>query len=396
MTLCTVPECLRHKIAIKRYTMMAAVLAFLFGALLAYANGANDNFKGVATLFGSATADYRRALLWGTVTTFAGSLAAVALAGSLVIAFTGKGLVPDAVVGAPSFTLAVAAAAGMTVLLATRLGFPISTTHALTGALVGAGLSAVATDINLGQLWSGFFRPLLISPFLAIVCAALVYPLFHRIRRAVGVERETCLCVGEKVVATVPQAATPGHAIALARSGHVTVDVDSVTACEVRYGGHVLGVSAGKVLDTAHYLSAGTVSFARGVNDTPKIAALLLAFGAIDTAAALAAVGAFIALGGLISARRVAETMALRVTDLNAGQGLTANLCTTGIVLGASSMGLPVSTTHVSCGSLFGIGAVTRQAKWRVITSILAAWVTTLPLAGALAWFFYAAFNTVV
>ena len=115
------------------------VLAAVFGLFLAYANGANDNFKGVATLFGSATADYRRALLWATVTTFAGSLAAVTLAGSLVIAFTGKGLVPDALVGAPAFTLGVAAAAGITVMLATRFGLPISTTHVSCGALFGIG-----------------------------------------------------------------------------------------------------------------------------------------------------------------------------------------------------------------------------------------------------------------
>lgn len=373
--------------------MWTLLLALTFGAGLAYANGANDNFKGVATLFGSATANYKRALAWATITTFAGSLAALVLAGGLVVAFTGKGLVPDAVVGTHAFTLAVAAAAGATVLLATRHGFPISTTHALTGALVGAGVGAVASDINLGQLWSGFFRPLLISPVIAVGAAAVLYPLFHRIRRALGVERETCLCVGEEVVAAFPDAATPGQAMAAATEAKLSVDLDTVTACEVRYGGQVLGISAGKALDGAHYLSAGTVSFARGVNDTPKIAALLLTFGTLDVTAALAAVGAFMALGGLISARRVAETMALKVTDLNAGQGLTANLCTTGIVLSASSFGLPVSTTHVSCGALFGIGTVTRQAKWKTISTIVAAWITTLPLAGGLGWMAYALFN---
>ncbi|MBT5240022.1 MAG: inorganic phosphate transporter, partial [Rhodospirillaceae bacterium] len=355
---------------------MVTVLAAVFGLFLAYANGANDNFKGVATLFGSATADYRRALLWATVTTFAGSLAAVTLAGSLVIAFTGKGLVPDALVGAPAFTLGVAAAAGITVMLATRFGLPISTTHALTGALVGAGFAAVMTDINLGQLWIGFFRPLMISPVLAIAAAALLYPLLHRTRKAIGVERETCLCVGETVVATVPGAATPGQGMALAAERELSIDIDTVTACEVRYHGKVMGVSAGKTLDAAHYLSAGAVSFARGVNDTPKIAALFLTFGTVGVAPALAAVGAFIALGGLFSARRVAETMSLKVTDLNAGQGLTANMTTTSIVLAASWFGLPVSTTHVSCGALFGIGAVTGHAKWKTIATIVAAWVT--------------------
>ncbi|MBT4739239.1 MAG: inorganic phosphate transporter, partial [Rhodospirillaceae bacterium] len=261
--------------------------------------------------------------------------------------------------------------------------------HALTGALVGAGFAAVMTDINLGQLWIGFFRPLMISPVLAIAAAALLYPLLHRTRKAIGVERETCLCVGETVVATVPGAATPGQGMALAAERELSIDIDTVTACEVRYHGKVMGVSAGKTLDAAHYLSAGAVSFARGVNDTPKIAALFLTFGTVGVAPALAAVGAFIALGGLFSARRVAETMSLKVTDLNAGQGLTANMTTTSIVLAASWFGLPVSTTHVSCGALFGIGAVTGHAKWKTIATIVAAWVTTLPLAAGLGWAAY-------
>ncbi len=138
------------------------------------------------------------------------------------------------------------------------------------------------------------------------------------------------------------------------------------------------------VLDTLHFLSAGAVSFARGVNDTPKIAALLLVGEMIAPDAALVGVGVVMAAGGLISARRVAETMSQRVTEMNPGQGLAANFVTAGLVIGASGLGLPVSTTHVSCGSLFGIGAVTRQAHWKTIGAILLAWVTTLPVAAAL------------
>jgi PiT family inorganic phosphate transporter len=69
---------------------------------------------------------------------------------------------------------------------------------------------------------------------------------------------------------------------------------------------------------------------------------------------------------------------------MNHGQGFTANLMTSLIVVGASRFGMPVSTTHVSCGALFGIGAVTGQARWATIGKILAAWVTTLPLGAAL------------
>jgi PiT family inorganic phosphate transporter len=85
-----------------------------------------------------------------------------------------------------------------------------------------------------------------------------------------------------------------------------------------------------------------------------------------------------------ISARLVAETMSHRITGMNPGQGFTANIVTALLVIGASSLGLPVSTTHVSCGALFGIGTVTRQARWRTIGEIVLAWLITLPVAGLL------------
>lgn len=92
-----------------------------------------------------------------------------------------------------------------------------------------------------------------------------------------------------------------------------------------------------------------------------------------------------IAVGGIISARRVADTMSRKITRLNPGQGLTANLITALLVSSASKLGLPVSTTHVSVGSLFGIGLVNGTALRRTVLSILLAWVTTLPIATALA-----------
>ena len=106
--------------------------------------------------------------------------------------------------------------------------------------------------------------------------------------------------------------------------------------------------------------------------------------GSAAVLGALSVVGIAIALGGLLSARRVAETMSKKITEMNHGQGFTANLITSAIVIGASRLGMPVSTTHVSCGSLFGIGAVTGKGKPRMIATVLAAWVTTLPVGAAL------------
>ena len=132
---------------------MVIVAVLLLGALfVAYANGANDNFKGVATLYGSGTVSYRTALGWATVTTMAGSLLSVVLADKLVKAFSAKGLVPDAAAAQPEFLAVVALGAALTVFAATLTGFPISTTHALTGALVGAALMEVGTAVSITRL----------------------------------------------------------------------------------------------------------------------------------------------------------------------------------------------------------------------------------------------------
>jgi PiT family inorganic phosphate transporter len=146
----------------------------------------------VATLYGSGTASYRRAL----VTTLLGSLAAAVTADQLLIAFSGKGLVPDSLVASPSFALSVGVGAAGTVALATLLGFPISTTHALVGALAGAGL--VAGGVDLMRLGSTFFLPLLVSPVLALVLTSGLYPMLRRMRVRLGLSETTCVCVGQR------------------------------------------------------------------------------------------------------------------------------------------------------------------------------------------------------
>lgn len=361
---------------------MIFVAIILIGLLLAYGNGANDNFKGVATLFGSGTTSYRGALIWATVTTALGSITALVVARQLLSAFSGEGLVPAHVVADPVFPAAVALAAGLTVLMATRLGFPISTTHALIGGLIGAGLVLAPGDVNTAKLSGSFFLPLLLSPFLAVAIAVLLYPPLRYARRRLGVSRETCVCIGEQVVGVVPGTVSTDQALSALKLQTLTV-ADGAT-CQVRYSGGIMGIGAQRILDTAHYMSAGAVSFARGLNDTPKIAALLLVGHVVAPGVAIAGVALFMAVGGILSARRVATTMSHRITDMNSGQGFTANVVTAALVIVASRFGMPVSTTHVSCGSLFGIGAVTRRAHWGTIGRIGLAWLITLPLAGLL------------
>lgn len=361
--------------------MLAILIIFSVG-FLAYSNGANDNFKGVASLFGSGTCGYRRAISWATVATFAGSVTALFLAQALIQKFSGKGLVPDVLVSSPRFVLAVACGAGATVLLATRLGFPISTTHGLTGALVGAGLASSANAVNFALLGKAFVMPLLVSPVLAVATGGLVYVALRSARLRLGVTKEMCVCAGVEQL-TLP-IAQPNGTFAAQTLPALTVTVDQPQMCAQRYTGTILGINAGRLLDSLHFLSAGAVSFARGLNDTPKIAGLLLVASALNIRWGLLACAIAIAIGGLLNARPVAETMSHKITGMNPGQGFAANLSTAALVTTASLHGLPVSTTHVSVGSLLGMGIVTGQTKWKPVLGVLASWVVTLPCAALL------------
>ncbi len=152
------------------------VLMIIATLLVGYANGANDNFKGVATLFGAGTMDYRNALGWATVATLAGSLAAVFVAGGLISTFQGRGSVPPELSRSEPFVAAVVFAAALTVMLATKVGMPISTTHSLTGALFGSGIAS-------GQARWSIIRTIVLAWLLTLPTAALlsagIYSLLH-------------------------------------------------------------------------------------------------------------------------------------------------------------------------------------------------------------------------
>ncbi len=370
---------------------MTNALLLIAVAWLAWSNGANDNFKGVATLYGSGACGFRPALLWATVATVGGSLLSMVLAGTLAATFSGKGLAPDEVVSGGTFALSVAAAAAATIFAATMLGMPTSTTHALTGGLAGAAIATGSVGPALSVLAASVIAPLLLSPLLAIAVTGVVYPACSVLRRSLKIEADTCLCVGEPEASSVAIDAG-GEAIAvMAPRAAPRVEVARSAQCSRRYGGRVIGVEARTAVDAVHWTSAAAVCFARAVNDTPKIAAILLAGGGAMSPWILPGAGALMALGGLVNARRVAETMSRRVADMNTGQGVAANLVTSGLVLGGSSLGLPVSTTHVSCASIFGIGIINGTARWRTIAEILAVWVTTVPIAAVLGGGFFLA-----
>jgi len=310
-----------------------AFLLFIAVLLLTYANGANDNFKGTATLWGSGILNYQQALLLATLFTFAGSICSYFLADALVKNFSGKGLVPDEILRTKEFVFAVAGGTGITILMATFFGFPVSTTHGLVGALVGAGMVASASEVDFSVLGKTFFLPLLLSPLITILATGIL----HRI------------------------------SVSKKKTDYVVAGVD------IR--------GKGSLVNPLHCLSAGVVSFARGLNDTPKLISLLLLTTYFSMQINFLLLAIVMAIGGLINARKTAETMSKKITLLTPKQGLLANMITGTMVIIASKFGLPVSTTHVSVGSIYGIGLSAKTADNKEIAKIGLSWMLTLPIA---------------
>jgi PiT family inorganic phosphate transporter len=347
-------------------------------ALLAAANGANDTIKGAATLVGSGVIGYRGAIVLATLATATGGLASIHLANGLLEAFSGKGIVPAQVVADHAFLLAVAAGAALTVWLATWRGLPISTTHALLGGLLGAGFAFTPEQVDTRVAIASMLLPLLLSPLLAMLLAFVLIPFLRRSTAADATGGAPCLCVEEAVANSVGDA--------LAARSRVIVAGSRDAACQPVAGRRVVVLSPRRWLDPFHLFSAATVSFARGLNDTPKIAALVVAGGSLEAGSASVLVVLAMGIGGMLAARRVAETLAFKVTRMDAGEGLGANMVTAALVIGASRLGMPVSTTHVSTGALFGIAAGNGTGQFSVIRHILLAWLLTLPLAGLFAY----------
>ncbi len=436
---------------------LAVLVAALF---LAFVNGANDNMKGAATLYGAGSMSYRGALWLASAATAVGAVASVFVASALLAAFSGKGLVPDSFLTV-DFMGAVAAGAALVVAAATLAGMPVSTTHALVGGLLGAGLVAAGSQLAVAALARVFLLPLLAGPLLA---AALGYGLYRGMRAiggAFGLRAETCLCVGRVSEAgsrgffvgfsapvlpggqgagvsgagvaaeafrgaesrraarsvgalsagVVSEAAlrsgppASGPVASMMAAGRATAGDISVSGiapavpatdegfavelgcdddCARRFDERAGRVALGSLLEAGHVASALLLSFGRGLNDTPKLAAILAAAGLLSSFNAALAVAAAMTLGGLLAARRVAETMAHKITRISPTTGAAANAAAAALVIAASPLGLPISTTHATAGSIFGIGAAGSGVERSTGTSVASAWALTLPAAALL------------
>jgi inorganic phosphate transporter, PiT family len=351
---------------------LAAITLVALTLILAFANGANDVSKGIATLVGAGVSNYRSAVIWGSVWTALGALTAAFASQALVATFSGRGILTESATS-PSFLLAVAAGAIGWLIIATRTGLPVSTTHSMAGALGGAAIVGSGTH---GILWTALAGkialPLVASPFLALVLLMIVLPLLRPVVRRFD---RYCVCVEQAALVT-PEGAT-------FRSEMPAVVAAPAESCSTA----VARISA---LDSMHWISSGATSFFRALNDAPKILALgvaaALAIG-IQHRPLYALVALAMGTGSAIAGFRVTRTLAEKVTPITPANGFAANLVTSALVGFASRFALPVSTTHVASGAIIGVGLSQggRDVRWKVVGEMLLAWIVTLPVSALLA-----------
>ncbi len=307
-------------------------LAALFA--LAFANGANDAGKSVASLMipgPSGSPPKRKPLLWGGFFTGIGSVAAILISGRLFSVFTPQSLLRTT----PEYSFVLAALTGATlwILVATIVRLPVSSTHAIVGAMVLLGVYAFGTS---GVQWD-FLLYRVVLPLAGGPVAALVAVYFlDRLTRRTG---------------------EPGK-------------------------------ERPRLMHVAHWGSGAATAFARGINDAPKMAALGAFFLLANPSEAawipysIVAVAVF--FGSLALGHRVVVTAIGKHAPLDQVQKSKAGAATALVVSAGAFLGAPMSTTQVHEGSSAGIGG-RRKVIVSTLGRMLLPWLVTLPAAGILA-----------
>jgi PiT family inorganic phosphate transporter len=352
--------------------LVAAVVSLIIAAM----NGSNDVSKSVATLAGGGVAGYRRAILWGAVWTTVGSIASFGFAKAMVNTF-GKGLLGSGI--HPTFQAAIATILGaaLWVGIATRVSLPVSTTHAIVGSLAGGRIRLRGRRNALELLASKVALPLLLSPFASLILTRLALIAWKSLSPQSQVD---CLC-------TEVHARPASFATATGPHLGVTSFPDiHVSVCRQRSGTTEDSTTFSLTVDGLHWLTSAATSLARGLNDAPKMVALLISASALSGHVPSGSLWAFLLIatgilaGSIFAGRRVTTVLGEGITSMDHREGFVANLITAALVGPGAALGLPMSTTHVASGAIVGIGTGRTEMNW-MLREIALAWVVTIPTA---------------
>jgi PiT family inorganic phosphate transporter len=320
-------------------TLTLPVLYALIGVALAFdfLNGLHDAANSIATIVSTRVLRPQYAVVWAAFFNFI----AFAVFGLHVANTIGTGIIEPSIIDAAVIFAAMVGAIVWN-LITWGLGIPSSSSHALIGGLVGAGMAKAGLS---AAVWSGLSKTLaaiVLSPVVGFVLAMIL-------------------------VAIVSWAS--------ARSTPFTVD---------------------RAFRILQFGSASLYSLGHGGNDAQKtmgiIAVLLYSQGKLGTEFTVPfwvvlACQASMALGTLMGGWRIVRTMGLRITRLTPMQGFCAETGGAMTLFMATALGVPVSTTHTITGAIVGVGAARRVSavRWNVASSIVYAWVITIPASAIIA-----------
>jgi inorganic phosphate transporter, PiT family len=314
------------------YVIILIAIALVFD----YINGFHDAANSIATIVSTRVLTPGKAVIWAAFFNFVAAFGF----GVHVAKTMGKGLV-DLQVITPEVILAGLIGAIVWDLVTWYLGLPTSSSHALIGGYAGAA----ATHAGLGAIiWSGWSRTvafIVIAPLIGIILGFLIMLLTSWILRHSTPTRVDSLFRKLQLVSA-----------GLYSLGHGTNDAQKT-----------MGIIA-SVLYTSGYMKTFAIPFW----------VVLLCHGAI-------------ALGTLSGGWRIVKTMGMRITQLRPVDGFAAETAGAITILGASSLGIPVSTTHTITGAIVGVGSIKRVSavRWGVATRIVWAWLLTIPMSAGIA-----------
>jgi len=401
------------------------VLAIVFGLYMTWGIGANDVANAMGTSVGSGAVTVKQAIVIAALMEFAGAY----LAGGGVASTISKGIVDTTVFeSVPELLvlgmLGALLAAGVWLMAASMMGWPVSTTHSIVGAVVGIGVAAAGMEAvhwdKMGEIVASWF----VSPVLGGVIGLL---LMLSIRKLIL-----------NTQSPVEQAKKWGPAYAflvgwLVSLVTITKGLKHVDIHLSTVEGNVLAAVIGIVLAIAakimmnrtklsteddvafHYASVeklfvpmmiftgAAMAFAHGSNDVANgIGPMAAVIALINSGGVIAAKspvtpwmlflgGIGIVIGLATYGYKVMATIGRKITELTPTRGYSATLAAAAVVVMASGLGLPVSTTHIAVGAVMGVGIARGigALDLRVIGGIIVSWFVTVPLGAVLAATFY-------
>jgi PiT family inorganic phosphate transporter len=400
------------------------ILAGVFGLFMAWGIGANDVANAMATSVGSGALRIKQAVILAAIFEFAGAY----LAGGEVTKTIRKGIVePDAFATDPNLLiwgmLAALLAAGTWLLIASRKGWPVSTTHSIVGAVVGFAAVGIGMEaVNWGKVGT-IVMSWVVSPLLAGTLAFIIFRTIQRLILNAENPVQSAIKYGPYYLFLV------GFVIALVtiKKGlkHVGLDIDaehaffyaSLVGIVVAIAGSFLirkvkinpkadknfhYANVEKIFAVLMIFTASAMAFAHGSNDVANAVGPMAAVistaqtGMIASKSALP--GWVLLLGGIgiviglaTFGYKVIATVGKKITELTPSRGFAAEIAAAGTVVLASFTGIPISTTHTLVGAILGVGFARGigAIDMRVVGNIFMSWVVTLPAGGLLAILFF-------